>query len=292
MQRPSARPCRYESAGAAVLRRLSVLVVDDNTANCRILEGMLLGWGMVPTLAANGPDALSLLERASANQTPFALVLLDVQMPGMDGFGVAASIKLDARISKPAIIMLGSVGLRKESYRFQELGIDAHLNKPIKRSELLQAIKATLASTSFDGPQPLFNALPSQGEHRKHLKILLVEDDRVNQAFAVRILQKEGHAVTLAENGTAALQALAQQVPDCILMDVHMPEMDGFQATVAIRERESRNGGHVPIVAMTANAMAGDKQRCLAAGMDGYVSKPLRPEDLFFAIEECVHSIC
>ncbi|MGA9565935.1 MAG: response regulator [Candidatus Korobacteraceae bacterium] len=292
MQQPSTRPHGYEPASAAFPRHLSVLVVDDNTANRRILEEMLLGWGMVPTLAEDGSEALSLLEQASAHQTPYALVLLDVRMPGIDGFGIAQSIKLNSRISKPAIIMLGSVGLRRDSSRFQELGIAAHLNKPIKRSELLQVIEAALSSAPFDGPQSSVDTLPLQGERRKHLKILLVEDDRVNQAFAVRILQKEGHVVTLAENGIAALQALEQQGPDCILMDVHMPEMDGFQATAAIRESELRSGRHVPIVAMTANAMAGDKERCLAAGMDGYVSKPLRPEDLFFAIEECVHAIC
>jgi PAS domain S-box-containing protein len=290
VQGSSTRP--YDPAAADILRHRSVLVVDDNAANRRILEEMLLGWKMDPTLAESGPEALTLLEQASAHETPFTLVLLDVQMPGIDGFGVAESMRQDSRISQPAIILLGSVGLRKDSSRFRELGIAAHLNKPIKRSDLLQAIQATLASAVRDGPKPRISPLQRQGERRRHLKILLVEDDRVNQAFAIRILEKEGHEVTLAETGTAALQALEQQHPDCVLMDVHMPELDGFQATGAIRERELRSGGHIPIIAMTANAMAGDRQRCLAAGMDGYVSKPLRPEDLFFAIEESMRSIC
>ena len=281
-----------DAAAADIVRHRSVLVVDDNATNRRILEQMLLGWEMEPTLAESGPEAITLLEQASARQAPFALVLLDVQMPGMDGFGVAESVRQDSRISQPAIILLGSVGLRSDSSRFRGLGIAAHLNKPIKRSELLQAIQATLASVVRDGPKPPVGPQRGQAERTEHLKILLVEDDRINQAFAIRILQKEGHEVTLAETGTAALQALERQIPDCVLMDVHMPEMDGFQATIAIRERELKSGGHIPIIAMTANAMAGDRQRCLAAGMDGYVSKPLRPKDLFLAIEESMRSIC
>ncbi len=290
MQESSLRS--YGPVGAEMLMDLPVLIVDDNATNRRILQEMVLGWKMKPTLAESGPEALALLKKARAQQTPFALVLLDVLMPGMDGFGVAKSMKQDALMSKPAVIVLGSASLRGDAARCGELGINAHLTKPIKRSDLLQAIKATLGSVALDRASSSSATLQSPDESRRRLKILLVEDDHVNQAFAIWTLEKRGYAVTLAETGAAAIEALEEQVPDCILMDVHMPEMDGFQATAAIRESELRSGRHVPIVAMTANAMTGDKQRCLAAGMDGYVSKPLRAEHLFSAIEESMHSTC
>jgi CheY-like chemotaxis protein len=184
--------------------------------------------------------------------------------------------------------MLTSAGLRGDAARCRELGIKAYLTKPIKRSDLLLAIKVVLGSPAVTEEQPSVITIHSLRESRGRLRILLVEDNRVNQAVATRLLEKRGHKVVVAGNGRAALEALEKETPDLVLMDVQMPEMDGLQATAAIREGELKTGKHIPIIAMTAHAMAGDKERCLKAGMDGYVSKPLRAEFVFAAIEEVV----
>jgi signal transduction histidine kinase/DNA-binding response OmpR family regulator len=284
MQKISSR--KYEPVGAETLRDLPVLIVDDNATNRRILQEMVLVWQMKPTLTEGGPEALTLLERANTRGTPFALILMDAQMPGMDGFSVVERIKQDARLATSVVIMLTSAGLRGDAARCRELGIKAYLTKPIKRSDLLQAIKVVLVSHAVTQENPSVVTIHSLREGRGRLKILLVEDNRVNQVVAIRLLEKRGHQVAVAGNGKAALEALEKQTPDLVLMDVQMPEMDGFEATAAIREGESKSGIHIPIIAMTAHAMAGDKERCLEAGMDGYVSKPLRVEDLFSTIEE------
>ncbi|HXL22312.1 MAG TPA: response regulator [Candidatus Dormibacteraeota bacterium] len=284
MQKISTR--KYEPLGAEALRGLSVLIVDDNASNRRILQEMVLGWQMKPTLTESGPEALTILERANTRGTPFSLILLDAQMPVMDGFSVAEKIKEDARLAKSPMIMLTSAGVRGDAARCRDLGIKAYLTKPIKRSDLLQAIKEVLGSQAAAEENPSVVTIHSLRERRGRLKILLVEDNRVNQTMAIRLLEKRGHEVTLAGTGRAALEALEKHTPDIVLMDVQMPEMDGFQATAAIRKRELISGKHVPIIAMTAHAMAGDKERCLDAGMDGYVSKPLRPEDLLSTMEQ------
>ena len=284
MQKRSSR--KYEPLGTEMLRDLAVLIVDDNATNLRILQEMVLSWQMKPTLSERGPEALALLERAEMRGTPFALVMLDAQMPGMDGFSVAERIKQDARLASTVVIMLTSAGLRGDAARCRELGIKAHLTKPIKRSELLQSIKAVLGSQSVTAEKSSVVKVRSLRENGAPLKILLVEDNRVNQIVATQFLEKRGHQVVVAGNGRAALEALEKQAPDLVLMDVQMPEMDGLQATAAIRQGELKSGKHIPIIAMTAHAMAGDKEHCLEAGMDGYISKPLRVEALFSTIEE------
>jgi signal transduction histidine kinase/CheY-like chemotaxis protein len=284
MQKPSSR--KYEPIGAEMLRDLPVLIVDDNATNRRILQEMVLVWQMKPTVTEGGPEALTLLERANTRGTPFGLILLDAQMPGMDGFSVAERIKQDARLAKSFIIMLTSAGLRGDAARCRELGIKAYLTKPIKRSDLLQAVKVVLGSQAVTEENPSVVTIHSLRESRGRLRILLVEDNRVNQVVATQFLEKRGHKVTIAGNGRAALEALEKYTPDLILMDVQMPEMDGLQATAAIRQDELKTGKHIPIIAMTAHAMSGDRERCLEAGMDGYVSKPLRVENLFSAIED------
>jgi two-component system sensor histidine kinase/response regulator len=289
MQRISSR--KYEPAGADVLRDLLVLIVDDNATNRRILQEMVLGWGMKPTLTEGGPEALTILERAHTRGTPFALVLLDAQMPGMDGFSVGERIKQDARLAGTVVIMLTSAGLRGDAARCRELGIRAYLTKPIKRSDLLQAIKVVLASQVAIEETPSVVTIHSLRQSRGRLKILVVEDNRVNQAVVTRLLENKGYDVVVAGNGRAALEALEKQTPDLVFMDVQMPEMDGLQATSTIREGELKTGKHIPIIAMTAHAMSGDKERCLEAGMDGYVSKPLRAEDVFAAVEEVFSSL-
>lgn len=166
------------------------------------------------------------------------------------------------------------------------IGHQGYLTKPIKRADLLQAIKIVLGSKIVDGENPAVVTIHSIRENRGRLKILLAEDNPVNQTLAVRLLEKRGHAVIVSENGRVALEALDKQTFDLILMDVQMPQMNGLQATAAIRQGEFTSGKHIPIIAMTAHAMAGDKERCLEAGMDAYISKPIRIEDLFSAIEE------
>jgi signal transduction histidine kinase/CheY-like chemotaxis protein len=286
MQKISSR--KYEPLDVGMLRDLSVLVVDDNATNRRVLQEMLLTWKMKPVMSEGGAEALTLLEQAKTRGTPFALILLDAQMPEMDGFSFADRIKQDAPLTRSVVIMLTSAGLRGDAARCRELGIKAYLTKPIKRSDLLLAIKVVLGSPAVTEEQPSVITIHSLRESRGRLRILLVEDNRVNQAVATRLLEKRGHKVVVAGNGRAALEALEKETPDLVLMDVQMPEMDGLQATAAIREGELKTGKHIPIIAMTAHAMAGDKERCLKAGMDGYVSKPLRAEFVFAAIEEVV----
>jgi two-component system, sensor histidine kinase and response regulator len=289
MQKISTR--KYEPVGIEMLRDRSVLIVDDNATNRRILQEMVLVWQMKPTLTEGGPEALALLEQANTRGTAFALILLDGQMPGMDGFMVAERIQLDARLNKSVVIMLTSGGMRGDAARCRELGIKAYLTKPIKRSDLLEAIKVVFGSQAVTEDNPPVVTIHSLRESRGRLRILLVEDNRVNQLVATQFLEKRGHEVVVAGNGRAALEALEKQTPDLVLMDVQMPEMDGLQATAAIRQGELKSGKHIPIIAMTAHAMAVDKERCLEAGMDGYVSKPLRVEDLFSTIEEVIRTL-
>jgi CheY-like chemotaxis protein len=241
---------------------------------------MLLAWQMNPELSESGPEALKILERANTERTPFSVILLDAQMPGMDGFSVVERIKQDTRLAKSAVIMLTSGGFRGDAARCRELGIKGYLTKPIKRSDLLEAINVVLGSQTGAEASASLVTLHSLRESRGRLRILLAEDNRVNQVLAVRLLEKRGHEVVVARNGEEALEALDKQAFDLILMDVQMPEMDGLQATAVIRKGEMKTGKHIPIIAMTAHAMAGDKERCLEAGMDDYLTKPIRPEQL------------
>jgi CheY-like chemotaxis protein len=207
-------------------------------------------------------------------------------MPGMDGFTVAERLKSDERLATLPIIMLTSAGLRGDAARCRSLGLDAYLTKPIKRSDLLEAVRVVLGSKNEVGKNSPIITTHSLRQDRRRLRILVVEDNFVNQVLATGVLTMRGHEVTVASTGREALQVLGTQTPDLVLMDVQMPEMDGFEATAAIRQSELRTGKHIPIIAMTAHAMTGDRQRCLNAGMDGYVSKPIRAQDLFSVIEQ------
>ena len=261
----------------------SVLVVDDNATNRRILEEMLRNWRMHPVTATGVEEAIALL-RAAANQgRPFDLLLTDSHMPDHDGFELARTIGDDERLRNTLIMMLSSGGRPDDVGRCQELGITNYLLKPIKQSELFDAIaKAFNLVTTSDA-----DAVPVQDGRAPQLgslRILLAEDSLVNQKLAVGLLEKHGHTVDVVENGTAAVRAVRKQSYDLVLMDIQMPEMDGLEATRVIREMECIHGGHLPIVAMTAHAMKGDRERCLSAGMDGYVAKPIRAKDVFATI--------
>ncbi|HEX4131960.1 MAG TPA: response regulator [Pirellulales bacterium] len=264
---------------------LSVLVVDDNATNLRILGEMLGNWRMRPTVAASGREALGQLERARRDGQPFRLVLLDNMMPEMDGFALAERIKQDPALVGATLMMLSSGDRRGDMARCRELGLANYLIKPIKQSELFNSIVSALSLTTYAAPHAAQPRRATFGKTQHPLRLLLAEDNEVNQRLAVRLLEKRGHTVTVCSNGREALAQLDRETFDVALLDVQMPEMDGFETTAAIRAREPTSGRHLPIVAMTAHAMKGDREQCLEAGMDGYVSKPLQPLQLFDVVE-------
>jgi len=267
------------------LQGMPVLVVDDNAVNRRILDAMLKHWLMTPTLTEGGQAGLAAMREHKKAGKAFPLVLLDAQMPDMDGFALAEEIKKDPELAGATLMMLTSSGRPGDGARCRELGIAAYMVKPIRQSELLEAILAALDKPSRKADRPHVITRHSLRETREKLHILLAEDNLVNQKLAVRLIEKRGHTLVVASNGREALAALESESFDVVLMDVQMPEMNGFEATAAIRDREKETGKHLPIIAMTANAMVGDRERCLAAGMDGYISKPIRIEELFEVIE-------
>jgi signal transduction histidine kinase/CheY-like chemotaxis protein len=266
------------------LESLPVLVVDDNATNRVILSEILSHWRMKPTPVDNGPDAVKVMKEAAAEESPFPLVLLDAMMPEMDGFAVVEEIKKNPLLAGATILMLSSADSAGDVRRCKEMGVARYLRKPIKQSELFDAILIALGSVPL---QP--SATPPPAEpciERTGWKILLAEDNEINQHLAVKILSKRGHDVAVVNNGKEALAALERDNFDLILMDVQMPELDGLAATAAIRAGEASTGKHVPIIALTAHAMKGDRERCLAAGMDSYVAKPLRPDELLRNIDD------
>jgi CheY-like chemotaxis protein len=274
----AARPVKTEP-----LIGLRVLVVDDNATNRLILEEMLRNWQMRPEAVSGVTEAVARLRAERAAGQPFMLVLTDANMPDVDGFTLAEQIRGDDALGSTVIMMLTSGDRPGEIARCEQLGIAAYLIKPVKQSELFDAIAAAIGLPS-EGPEPAAEAPQRAGPHLPPLRILLAEDSLVNQKLAVGLLERQGHSVTVANDGREALAAWKAKRYDAILMDVQMPELDGLEATTLIREREKRTGGHVPIIAMTAHAMKGDRERCLAAGMDEYVAKPIRAAALFTAI--------
>jgi PAS domain S-box-containing protein len=264
------------------LRGVKVLIVDDNRTNRRILEGMVKRWDMKSTSVEDGEEALALLSSAQNAGEPYALVLTDMHMPKMDGFGLVERIKDRPELHAPTIMMLTSAGHRGDAEQCRELGITAYLLKPIRQSELRQAIARVLGAREQSGSIPLVTrySLQDARDPQAALRVLVAEDNPVNQRLAVRMLEKRGHRVTVAGNGRAALEALENDTFDLVFMDVQMPVMDGFQATFTIREREKSIGGHQIVIAVTAHAMKGDHDQCLAGGMDNYLSKPIRPQEL------------
>jgi signal transduction histidine kinase/CheY-like chemotaxis protein len=275
------------AAPPEILRGVKVLIVDDNRTNRRILEGMLRRWEMKTTQAPGGEEALRELSSALSVSEPYRLVLTDMHMPKMDGFALVEEIRKRPELSTATIMMLTSAGHRGDAARCQQLGVSAYLLKPVRQSELREAVARTLGAREQDGAIPLITrfSLQDAREPGASLKILLAEDNLVNQRLAVRLLEKRGHRVVVAATGQEALQALRKEPFDLILMDVQMPEMDGLEATVAIREGEKGTGLRQPIIALTAHAMKGDREKCLAAGMDGYLSKPIRPPELDAILE-------
>jgi len=314
---PAAPPAPAPPRQVRDLEGMSVLVIDDNATNRRILDEILTTWGMRPTVVDGGAAGLQAMELAHQSGRPFPLVLLDYQMPDMDGFEVAERIAQRPHLAGATIMLLSSVGQRGDALRCRKLGVAAYLSKPVRQSVLLDAVLAALA-----GPAPSTEARALVTRHTlreghgalrgapaednaadplliesldtadqgdaippaapRSLRVLVAEDNRVNQLVIRRLLERLDHTVVLCADGRAAVAAVEAERPDLVLMDIQMPEMDGFAATAAIREREAARPGRrrLPIVALTAFAMKGDRERCLAAGMDDYLSKPIRRDQL------------
>ena len=256
-----------------------VLIVDDNATNRLILEEMVTNWGMIPSDTSNADDAIDLLQKANTHGKPFGIVLSDVNMPETDGFMLAEKIRKNAAISQTPILMLTSGGRMGDREKREELGIAANLMKPVKQSELFNSIVRALGVNSDERSNSRIESPPVATS--KPLKILLAEDSIVNQKLAIGILEKRGHEVHVANDGVEAVAAIQKGKYDLILMDVQMPELDGIEATREIRKLEAETEQHMPIIAMTAHAMKGDRERCLEAGMDEYISKPIRANLLF-----------
>lgn len=264
-----------------IVQDISALVVDDNDTNRQILVELLNGWGMRPHSVNGGTAALQAFEDRHSANDPFELLITDVNMPDMDGFQLVQSVRDNPGLANMRVIVLSSADRPGDFERCQELKIDRHMTKPVKQSDLLSIIESIAGVESVDDYTVVGN-LP--GIAVNPLSILLAEDSRTNQVLAFALLEKHGHTVEVANNGLEAVAMSESGAFDVILMDVQMPELDGLAATQRIRQRESGVGGHVPIIAMTAHAMQGDRERCLKSGMDDYVSKPIRTEKLYAAL--------
>ncbi|HEY2759892.1 MAG TPA: response regulator, partial [Pirellulales bacterium] len=271
------------------LRDLRVLIVDDNATHRGILSEIMNSWGVSSQSVPDAAAALTCLVESAATGTPIRLVLADANMPDRDGFWLAEEIAANPGLSATTIMMLTASQRPDDSERCRRLGIPAYLAKPIKPSELLDAMMAALGPI-LESDHPTETQPFAAGYPPKSLHVLLAEDSAVNQRVATALLEKWGHRVSIAGNGRQAIAMFSKQQFDLILMDVQMPEMDGLEATAAIRQRESEIGGHIPIIALTAHAMKGDRDRCLAVGMDGYVTKPIRSKELCRVIQDATHT--
>jgi len=267
----------------SLLEGVPVLIVDDNSTNRHILMEMLKNKNMRPAAVDGGQNALAVLQ---TGETFYPVVLLDAMMPGMDGFELAEAIRHLGGGHKMA--MLTSGGQRGDAARCRALGIEVYLTKPIKEADLMTALLTLYSLQLENEPAAALITRHTVRQDHRRLHVLLAEDNPINQRLALRMLEKRGFSVKAVVNGQKALEALADEGFDLCLMDIQMPQMDGFEATAAIRKQEQQSGSHLPIMAMTAYAMKGDEERCLAAGMDGYVSKPIKPEELFKKIEALI----
>ncbi len=264
------------------MEELRVLCVDDNATNRALIELQLQAWHIQVDTQADGPSALARMQAAHRAGTPYDLVISDMQMPGMDGLMLALVIKADPNLASTRLIILSSVGQRDHD---QQVEIDAYLTKPVRQSQLYDHI-ALVMSRAAQATSPPAVQRPGHTPSTMQAKVLLAEDNVVNQKVAVRILEKLGCRVEAVANGLEALDALSRIPYDLVLMDCQMPEMDGYIATAAIRKREVTTGTHIPIIAMTANALIGDRERCLQAGMDDYISKPVHADQLLEVVQK------
>jgi two-component system sensor histidine kinase/response regulator len=274
---------------------MPVLIVEDHVVSRRVLREMLSRWGLRPALAPDLTQAFSMLRQAKEAGNPFRLVLIDIQLPDGDGFSLVEKINRNADLAGAMIMMFGAGHKLLDAARSRELGVAAYITKPLRQQELREAIR--VAHVRATGPKIHSHSLVARGEVRperrtvRGLRVLLAEDNAINQRLTLRLLEKRGHMVVAAGDGVEALEALDRDVFDLVLMDVQMPRMDGFQVTGIIRDREKLTGLHLPIFAMTANVMKGDQERCLSAGMDGYIPKPISPKNLIAVVESVLPSV-
>ena len=273
---PSATVC----PDLQVLRGVRVLCVDDNATNRTILTQQLLAWGMQAESVTDGPMVLAYLRDAREQGKPCSLAILDMQMPGIDGLELARRIKADPELAGVRLVLLSSVGRRGQGKEAQHAGVAAYLTKPVRQSQLLDCLATVMGSVATSPTNLVTRYRLAEAEMQTRARILLVEDNVVNQRVAVRMLEKLGCRVDVAANGREAIEVLTRIAYDLVFMDCQMPEIDGYEATAIIRRQETQSGAHVPIVAVTANAMQGDRERCTAAGMDDYVSKPVKSPEL------------
>ena len=280
---------KVEEEGLGFRSGLPVLLVDDNIANRRILGDVLRKWGMKPVSAASGSEALTLVRGAFEDGAPFDLIIIDVHMPEMNGFELARNLQKSPHRAGAVVLMLTSGDHPGDVRRARESGVSNFLLKPVRKAELREAIVSaldTLGSSQQNSPSP--QPLPQPPKDfpvPTSARILLAEDNLVNQHFVQRVLEKRGYSVVVAADGREALEALRKETFDLVLMDIQMPEVDGLEVSRAIRESEKISGLHVPIIALTAHAMKDDQDRCVAAGMDGYLSKPVHSADLLAMME-------
>jgi two-component system, sensor histidine kinase and response regulator len=275
------------------LRGLRVLVVDDNETNRKIVHGQVISWGMKNGQAKDGQEAIKMLRSAAEQDEPYDVAILDIHMPEMDGTELAEKIKADSSISSTGLVMMSSIGRRGESGEARRAGAEAYLTKPVRQSQLYDAIatvmtkpeKGAAAPEKKDEKQLVTSHSLREAKAQSRLRVLVAEDNQVNQKVAVKMLERLGYRADVAANGLEAVEALSRIPYSAVLMDVQMPEMDGYEATTEIRRREKSGERRTPIIAMTANAMEGDREKALEAGMDDYVSKPVKVEELDAVLE-------
>ncbi len=285
----SGNPLRAE---AFDFKGLPVLLVDDHVTTSRFLKRLVASWNLSPTETGSAEDATVLLDRARQKKgPPYAVILVDAHLPGQDSFLLLDYLKTEPDLAKSIIMMLNSSGTDGDAAPWKKFGISMYLNKPIKPTDLLEKIKEMTGQSvgKQEAAPPPSVRLPDQQPQRAY-RILIAEDNVVNQRVAIYMLEKQGHHVSYVQNGEEVLDAIEKNIFDLILMDIQMPLMDGLKATEFIRKKEKMTGGHIPIVAMTAHAMKGDRERCLAYGMDDYVAKPLNAADLTQAIERAIQT--
>ncbi|MCK5241737.1 response regulator [bacterium] len=273
------------------LEGVRVLIVDDNPINRRIYKEILNSWKMITQEAEDGPSALDLIQSAEDNKNQFDLILLDILLPGMDGFEVVEKLNQKKLVKNIKIFMITSAGRRGDGARSRQLGISGYLTKPIKKSDLQNAVTMGLCTDNTLSKKPSMITKHVLKEKQRQLNILVVEDNSINRQLMIALLSKRGDAISEAEDGEQALQKLQEYSFDIVLMDVQMPHMDGLEATAEIRKQEAGTGRHVPIIAMTAHALQGDRERCLASGMDDYISKPINRHKLFELLDRLTEHI-
>jgi CheY-like chemotaxis protein len=270
------------------LAAISVLIVEDHVTTRRVLREQLSRWGMRAITAPNVTEGVARLRQAKNAGEPFSIVLTDVHLPDGDGFDLVEKINRQSALADATIMMFTPGHKLIEAARCRDLGVIAYITKPIRGQELRAALRTAHLKASngvSEGLIPLRTANVPEKRTVRSLKVLLAEDNPINQRLTLRLLEKRGHTVVAAADGVEALEALDREAFDLVLMDVQMPRMDGFQVTSIVREREKLTGAHLPIFAMTANVLKGDEERCLQAGMDGYVPKPVSPKELITVVE-------